>query len=45
VNFGAIPLSFASQRVFVAVVVVVVAAAVYFVIDLVRKVLDTLSYG
>jgi len=38
VSFAAITLCVASQRVFVVVVVV------YFVIDSVRKLLDTLSY-
>jgi hypothetical protein len=38
VNFPAITLSVASQRVFVIIVVV------YFVIDSVRKLLDTPSY-
>jgi hypothetical protein len=38
VSFAAITLCVASQRVFVVVVV-------YFVIDSVRKVLDTPSYG
>jgi hypothetical protein len=41
VRFAAITLFVVSQRVFVVVVVVVV---VYFVIDSVRKLLDTLSY-
>jgi hypothetical protein len=41
VSFAAITLCVASQRVFVVVVVVVV----YFVIDSVRKLLDTPSYG
>jgi disulfide bond formation protein DsbB len=41
VNFAAIALCIASQRVFIVVVVVVV---VYFVIDSVRKLLDTPSY-
>jgi hypothetical protein len=36
VNFAAVTLYFASQRVFIVVV--------YFVVDLVRKRLDTLSY-
>jgi hypothetical protein len=40
VSFVAITLCVASQRVFIIVVVVVV---VYFVIDLVRKLLDTPS--
>jgi hypothetical protein len=42
VSFAAITLCVASYRVFVVVVVVVV---VYFVIDSVRKFLDTLSYN
>jgi uncharacterized membrane protein len=37
VSFAAITLCVASQRVFIAIVV-------YFVIDSVRKLLDTLSY-
>jgi hypothetical protein len=41
VSFAAITLRIASQRVFIIVVVVVV---VYFVIDSVRKLLDTPSY-
>jgi hypothetical protein len=41
VNFATIILCVASQRVLAVVVVVVV---VYFVIDSVRKLLDTLSY-
>jgi hypothetical protein len=41
VSFAAIILCIASQRVFIVVVVVVV---VYFVIDSVRKLLDTPSY-
>jgi hypothetical protein len=41
VSFAAITLCVASQRVFIVVVVVVVD----FVIDLVRKILDTLSYN
>jgi len=41
VSFATITLCVASQRVFVVVVVVVV---VYFVIDSVRKLLDTPSY-
>jgi uncharacterized protein HemY len=41
VSFAAITLCVASQRVFVVVVVVVV----YFVIDSVRKLLDTPSYS
>jgi uncharacterized protein HemY len=40
VSFAAITLRVASQRVFIVVVVVVV----YFVIDSVRKLLDTPSY-
>jgi uncharacterized protein HemY len=40
VSFAAITLCVASQRVFVVVVVVVI----YFVIDSVRKLLDTPSY-
>jgi hypothetical protein len=40
VSFAAITLCVASQRVFIVVVVVVV----YFVIDSVRKLLDTPSY-
>jgi hypothetical protein len=46
VSFTAITLCVASQRVFVVVVVVVVVAVVvvvYFVIDSVRKLLDTPS--
>jgi hypothetical protein len=43
VNFAAITLCVASQRVFVVVVVVVVVV-VYFVIDSVRKLLDIPSY-
>jgi archaellum component FlaG (FlaF/FlaG flagellin family) len=42
VSFAAITLCVASQRVFI-VVVVVAAAAAYFVIDSVRKLLDSLS--
>jgi hypothetical protein len=42
VSFAAVTLCVASQRVFTTVVVVVVV--VYFVIDSVRKFLDTLSY-
>jgi hypothetical protein len=42
VSFAAISLGVASQRVFIVVVVVVVV--VYFVIDSVRKLLDTASY-
>jgi hypothetical protein len=41
VSFAAITLCVASERVFVVVVVVVV---VYFVIDSVRKLLDTPTY-
>jgi hypothetical protein len=41
VSFAAVTLCVASQRVLVVVVVVVV---VYFVIDSVRKLLDTPSY-
>jgi hypothetical protein len=49
VNFASITLCVASQRVFVVVVVVVVVAAAAaasadFVIDSVRKLLDTPSY-
>jgi hypothetical protein len=47
VNFDAITLCVASQRVFVVVVVVVVvaaAAAAALVIDSVRRLLDTPSY-
>jgi hypothetical protein len=44
VNFAAITLYVASQRVFLVVVVVVVVVVVYFVIDSVRKRLDTPSY-
>jgi hypothetical protein len=43
VSFAAITLCVASQR--VAVVVVAAAAAAYFVIDSVRKLLDTPSYS
>jgi uncharacterized protein HemY len=43
VSFAAITLCVASQRVFIVVVVVVVVV-VYFVIDSVRKLLDTPSY-
>jgi lipopolysaccharide export LptBFGC system permease protein LptF len=45
--FAAITLCVASQRVFIViiVVVVVVVVIVYFVIDSVRKLLDTLSYS
>jgi hypothetical protein len=43
VSFAAITLRVASQRVFIVVVVVVVVV-VYFVIDSVRKLLDTPSY-
>jgi uncharacterized protein HemY len=43
VNFAAITLCVASERVF-NVVVVVVVVVVYFVNDLVRKLLDTSSY-
>jgi hypothetical protein len=42
VSFAAITLYVGSERLFVVVVVVVVV--VYFVIDSVRKLLDTLSY-
>jgi uncharacterized protein HemY len=42
VSFATVTLCVASQRVFVVVVVVVVV--VYFVIDSVRKLLDTSSY-
>jgi len=41
VSFAAINLRVASQRVFIIIVVIV---AVYFVIDSVRKLLDTPSY-
>jgi hypothetical protein len=41
VSFAAITLCAASQRVFIVVVVVVI---VFFVIDSVRKLLDTPSY-
>jgi hypothetical protein len=45
VSFAAIALCVASQRVFVVVVVVVVVVVdAYFVIDSVRKLLDTPSY-
>jgi hypothetical protein len=44
VSFAAITLCVASQRVFIVVVVVVVVVDVYFVIDSVRKRLDTPSY-
>jgi hypothetical protein len=45
VSFAAISLCVASQRVFIIiVVVVVVVVVVYFVIDSVRKLLDTPSY-
>jgi hypothetical protein len=44
VSFAAITLYVASQRVFIVVVVVVVVVVVYFVIDSVRKLLDTPSY-
>jgi hypothetical protein len=45
VRFAAITFCVASQRVFIVdVVVFVVAAAAYFVIDSVRKSLDTPSY-
>jgi hypothetical protein len=43
VNFAAITLCVASERVFVVVVVVVVVV-VYFVIDSFRKLLDISSY-
>jgi hypothetical protein len=43
VSFAAITIFVASQRVFIVVVVVVVVV-VYFVIDSVRKLLDTPSY-
>jgi hypothetical protein len=43
VSFAAITLCVASQRVFIVIVVIVVV--VYFVIDLVRKLLDTPSYS
>jgi uncharacterized protein HemY len=43
VSFAAITLCVASQQVFVVVVVVVVVV-VYFVIDSVRKILDTSSH-
>jgi hypothetical protein len=42
VSFAAITVCVASQRVFIVVVVVV---AVYFVIDSVRKLLGTPSFG
>jgi hypothetical protein len=41
VSFATVTIFVSSQRVFIVVVVVVV---VYFVIDSVRKLLDTLSY-
>jgi hypothetical protein len=44
VSFAAITLRVASQRVFIIIVVVVVVVVVYFVIDSVRKLLDTPSY-
>jgi hypothetical protein len=44
VSFAGVTLNVASQRVFIVVVVVVVVV-VYFVIDSVRKVLDTLAYS
>jgi hypothetical protein len=47
VSFAAIILCVASRRVFIVVVVVVVVfvfVVVYFVIDSVRKLLDTSSY-
>jgi uncharacterized protein HemY len=44
VRFAAITLCIASQLVFIVVVVVVVVVVVYFVIDAVRKLLDTPSY-
>jgi hypothetical protein len=44
VSFAAITLCVASQRVFIVFVVVVVVVVVYFVIDSVRKILDTPSY-
>jgi uncharacterized protein HemY len=44
VSFAAITLCVASQRVFIVVVVVVVVVVVYFVIDSVRKLLDTPPY-
>jgi hypothetical protein len=44
VSFAAITLCVASHRVFIVFVVVVVVVDVYFVIDSVRRLLDTLSY-
>jgi hypothetical protein len=43
VSFAVITLCVPSQRVFVIVVVVVVVVVVYFIIDSIRKLLDTPS--
>jgi len=44
VSFAVINLYVASQRMFITIIIIIIIIVVYFVIDSVRKLLDTPSY-